>query len=74
MANIIDYEKCIGCNLCYERCPESVYDLDDAGRVYVRREEECWLCGSCQMDCPADALKVKFDLNVAPLFFFKEPQ
>lgn len=69
MANSIDYSKCTDCGICYEICPESVYDLDASQRVYVRRPDECWLCGSCQMDCPAGALKVKYDVNVAPLFF-----
>jgi NAD-dependent dihydropyrimidine dehydrogenase PreA subunit len=69
MANRIDYSKCTGCVTCYEICPESVYDLDASRRVYVRRPDECWLCGSCRMDCPTGALKVTYDANVAPLFF-----
>jgi NAD-dependent dihydropyrimidine dehydrogenase PreA subunit len=69
MANIIDSKKCTNCRICVERCPESVYGLDENGDVFVKRPDECWFCGSCQMDCPAGALKVKYDVNTAPLYF-----
>ena len=42
----IDYEKCINCKKCYERCPEGLFDLDENGKVFVRYHEECWFCGS----------------------------
>jgi NAD-dependent dihydropyrimidine dehydrogenase PreA subunit len=45
-----------------------LYDLDENGKVYVAYPDECWLCGSCQMDCPVHALKVTYDVNVRPLF------
>jgi NAD-dependent dihydropyrimidine dehydrogenase PreA subunit len=69
MAHIINYDNCTGCQTCYERCPENVYAILEDGRIHVQREEQCWLCGSCQMDCPTGALKVRYDINVAPLFF-----
>ena len=54
----IDYTKCVNCKTCYDRCNEGLFDLDENGRVYVARPDECWLCGGCQMDCPAGAVKV----------------
>lgn len=68
MASIIDSDKCINCKICYERCPEGLYDLDSEGKVYVAHPDECWLCGSCQMDCPTGALKVIYNVNNKPLF------
>lgn len=72
MASVIDYNKCINCKLCYERCPEGLYDIDETGKVYVARPDECWLCGSCQMDCPVGALKVIYDANSKPVFLRKK--
>lgn len=54
----IDYSKCINCKRCYDRCAEGLYDLDENGKVYVARPDECWLCGTCEMDCPVGAIKV----------------
>ncbi len=68
MASIIDYNKCINCKICYERCPEGLYGLDKNGTVYVAHPEECWLCGACQMDCPVGALKVTYNANNKPVF------
>jgi NAD-dependent dihydropyrimidine dehydrogenase PreA subunit len=63
MASIIDYEKCVRCKTCYERCPEDVYGMDENGGIYVRYPDECCLCGACEMDCPAGALTVAYDAN-----------
>ena len=68
MASIIDYSKCINCLACYEHCPEGLYGIDADGRVYVAHPDECWLCGVCEMDCPADALRVIYDADSKLLF------
>ncbi len=68
MATIIDRSKCTNCKICYERCPEGLFELDENGKVYVARPDECWLCGACQMDCPCGALKVTYDINSKPVF------
>jgi NAD-dependent dihydropyrimidine dehydrogenase PreA subunit len=68
MATIIDREKCTNCKTCYERCPEGLFGLDAAGRVTVSRPDECWLCGSCEMDCPAGAITVTYDVDTGPIF------
>ena len=68
----IDYEKCINCKKCYERCPEGLFDLDENGKVFVRYHEECWFCGSCQMDCPVQTIQVRYSINNKPMFVQKE--
>lgn len=71
MAVRLDKKKCIECRICYERCPEGSYGLDENGKVYVRYPEECWLCGSCEMDCPVDAIQVVYEANSRPMFVGK---
>jgi len=72
MAIFIDKEKCTNCKLCYDRCPEGLYGLNEKGEVYVKYEHECWLCGSCQMDCPQNAIKVVYESSVKPLFLKRD--
>ncbi|MDR2088883.1 MAG: ferredoxin family protein [Clostridiales Family XIII bacterium] len=68
MAHTIDRDKCTNCLVCYDRCPEDVYALDEKGIVCLKRPEECWLCGGCQIDCPHGAIKIIYDINQAPVF------
>lgn len=72
MAIIIDREKCINCKKCYERCPEGAFGLDENGKVYVKYPYECWLCGSCEMDCPVGAIQVRYDANSRPMLIREE--
>jgi dihydropyrimidine dehydrogenase (NAD+) subunit PreA len=65
----IDYDKCIGCNLCYIACEDGAHqciDLVDSapyglgpGRVPGKpvpkvREEDCVGCNLCSLVCPVD--------------------
>jgi dihydropyrimidine dehydrogenase (NAD+) subunit PreA len=65
----IDYEKCIGCNLCHIACEDGAHqciDLVDAtphglgpGRVPGKpvpqvREDDCVGCNLCSIVCPVD--------------------
>ena len=65
----IDYEKCIGCNLCHVACEDGAHqciDLVDAtpyglgpGRVPGKpvpkvRENDCVGCNLCSIVCPVD--------------------
>ena len=67
MAHKIDYSKCVNCKLCYERCPECVYELDEEGKVYVKRPEACWLCGACRFDCPKNCIEIIYDASAKPV-------
>jgi len=66
----IDYEKCIGCNLCHIACEDGAHqciDLVDStpyglgpGRVPGKpvpkvREDDCVGCNLCSIVCPVDA-------------------
>lgn len=65
----IDYDKCIGCNLCYIACDDGAHqciDLVDSahfglgpGRVPGKpvpkiREKDCVGCNLCSLVCPVD--------------------
>lgn len=65
----LDYDKCIGCNLCYIACEDGAHqciDLVDStpyglgpGRIPGKpvpkiREEDCVGCNLCSLVCPVD--------------------
>jgi NAD-dependent dihydropyrimidine dehydrogenase PreA subunit len=54
---ILDRDKCIGCGLCAEVCPHSVFELQDQKAQLVDLNA-CMECGACVTNCPTDAVKV----------------
>ena len=59
----IDYDRCIGCNLCHIACEDGAHqciDLVDAptgsekSKIPKIREEDCVGCNLCQIVCPVD--------------------
>ena len=71
MGVIIEKEKCIQCEICVENCPEDILTMKE-GQVYVAYPLECSWCGACEIDCPADAIKVRFTKEVGPVFIKRE--
>lgn len=52
-----DYDACIGCERCVERCPMDVFYFDAARKKSVIvYPENCQSCGQCYVACPADSL------------------
>ena len=49
----VDFDKCIGCGICAEKCPKHVVKI---------REEKAYICDTCKGDpkciktCPQNAL------------------
>jgi pyruvate formate lyase activating enzyme len=50
-------EKCLGCGLCVETCPNHAVSLDELGDRYVDRSR-CKVCGFCAERCPGEAATV----------------
>jgi len=63
MSAIIDYDKCTRCGTCIERCPEDVLAANMDKSPLVKYPYECWYCGACYIDCPAQAVTLE-----APVF------
>ena len=48
-------DKCIGCKLCYSKCPQKCIDI--SGKPVVIRQKHCLRCGNCFEICPAGAIE-----------------
>ena len=48
-------DKCIGCKLCYSKCPQKCIDISQ--KPVVIRQEHCLHCGNCFEICPARAIE-----------------
>ena len=47
-------DACIGCKLCYSKCPQKCIDI--SGRPVVIQQQNCLHCGNCYEICPARAI------------------
>jgi len=50
-------EKCIGCGLCTDVCPQNVLEMHGKKAVVVDFDA-CMECGACVNNCPSGALEV----------------
>ena len=48
-------DKCIGCKLCYSKCPQKCIDISK--KPVVIRQEHCLHCGNCFEICPTRAIE-----------------
>jgi len=54
---VIDYQRCKNCRQCLSFCLFGVYELDDDGRVEVKRPLNCkYGCPACARVCPEGAI------------------
>ncbi|MCR4434757.1 MAG: ferredoxin [Clostridiales bacterium] len=58
----VDREKCIGCGLCTNICPE-VFELDEEGLARVKvseiPESSAEAAGEAADSCPAEAISIE---------------
>lgn len=71
---IIDIEKCKGCELCAEACPQETLGLsrklNSKGYHYiVKVQDNCTGCVNCALVCPEGIIKVyrKTDKKKVPI-------
>jgi electron transport complex protein RnfB len=55
----IDQEKCMGCEICVDVCPQGVFIMSEEKAV-VMRPERCNGCEICVENCPTDAIALKW--------------
>lgn len=48
-------DQCIGCKLCYSKCPQKCIDISK--KPVVISQENCLHCGNCFEVCPAGAVE-----------------
>ncbi|MDZ8066710.1 MAG: ferredoxin family protein [Nostoc sp. DedQUE08] len=58
MIEIVDSDRCIGCDICVKVCPRDVFDSGDDGIAVIARKSDCQTCFLCELYCPVDALYV----------------
>ncbi len=54
----INYDKCIGCGLCAERCPVNLYEMIDGKPQKTNFYFECICCAECYHNCPVGAISL----------------
>ena len=63
----IDQEKCIGCKICLDVCPQGVIDMNE--KAYLKHRDDCIECGACKMNCPAAAITVNEGVGCAAAIY-----
>lgn len=56
MAVIVDKNKCTGCDVCIDFCPEHAIIKKD-GKAYVTID--CVECGGCIEECGPEAISIE---------------
>ncbi|MBU0465218.1 MAG: 4Fe-4S binding protein [Proteobacteria bacterium] len=54
---VLDEEKCIGCSLCTEVCPQTVFEMRH-NKAHIIDFNACMECGACVNNCPSKAISV----------------
>lgn len=71
MSVIFEKEKCVKCGICVDNCPEDILVMKADGPAVQYPLECCW-CGACEMDCRANAIRVRYTKQTGPVFVKRE--
>lgn len=67
MPPVINQELCVKCGLCAQICPLDVIkmekDENDEKKIVVKYPDECWHCRACAIDCPKQAITMRYPLS-----------
>lgn len=61
----LNEEKCSGCGLCTEVCPQAVLAMNGANRAWIQDRDACMECGACNRNCPTEAVTVQAGVGCA---------
>ena len=64
MGVVIDRNKCIGCRQCIDVCPGNIIRINDSGKAYLKKKDDCWSCVSCVKECPVSAIELKLSPEI----------
>lgn len=51
----IDQEKCVGCGVCIDSCPEGAISMGDEKATID--QDKCTFCGNCFSACPQETIR-----------------
>ncbi|HEY3272663.1 MAG TPA: 4Fe-4S binding protein, partial [Methanocella sp.] len=66
----VDLDRCTGCGVCIDACPEEAVSRGAIGAVNRGKakvakvdvdEKKCSFCGVCNIMCPFNAIKLSID-------------
>lgn len=60
----IDSDKCTGCGICLDVCPQNVLKIENIKAVIINKDS-CIECGACKMNCPSSAINVNSGVGCA---------
>ena len=67
MPPVINQELCVKCGLCAQICPLDVIKVEQneehEKNIVVKYPDECWHCRACAIDCPRQAIKLRYPLS-----------
>ncbi len=65
MPPVIDESKCVKCGLCAQICCMDVIKKTETEppEIVVRYPNECWHCRACAIDCPTQAITIRYPLS-----------
>ncbi|MGP5448155.1 4Fe-4S binding protein [Pseudomonas helleri] len=58
MIELIDPQRCTGCNICVLACPTNVFAPVPGQAPLIARQNDCQTCFMCEVYCPEEALFV----------------
>ena len=65
----LDQEACIGCGICENVCPHTVFGQQN-GKAVILDLNGCMECGACALNCPTQAIAVRSGVGCAQAILY----